>query len=172
MSCKGELTADSSLELQPSESQTSSTTTTTIEADNQESKACLLQGYGLSQSSVDTQSSGDDYSYAYSHMRDMSKNQFSNSRRSSVPLEQAPDPPGHAPQSSQLNLSSLLINPRGCNPCEEYFEPQNQTLTEQADASVSDTYTLPISQVAINSTHLYDTITDDENTDDYDDVVA
>ena len=177
MSCKGELTGDSSLELQPSESQASATTTTTTtttattEEDNQDSKGCLLQGDGLSQSSVDTQSSGDDFSYAYSHMRDMSKNQFSNSRPSSVPLDQAPDPPGHATQSSQPNLSSPLINPRVCNPCEEYLEPQNQILTVESGTSVSNNYTLPISHETIDSTRLYATITGDEMTDDdYDDV--
>ena len=131
MSCKYKRTGESSLELQPGGTPTSTTatTTTTTATDNQDSKQCLLQSDGSSQSSVEIQ-----YSYAYGHMGDPSRNQHSNSRPSSVPPFNAPDPPDQASQSLGLIPPSPLSSPSGSN---EYLEPKGRNLTEQ---SAADTF--------------------------------
>ena len=147
MSCKGELTADSSLELQPSEKQ-ASTTIATTSTDSQDSSGWLLKEDQLSQCSVETQSL-DGYSYPYSDMRHSSRNQHCDSRPSSVPPDRAPDPPTH-----------------------EYLEPKTQA-SEQSGASISDTYTLPMSHETTGSARPYETIPGDDTMDyDYDDNIV
>ena len=156
---------DTSMELQPCEA----TTVTTRETRG-------LQEYLLptdepSQSSIPSRSSGV-YTYAYDHMIDRFvaflhvhlrhrqemysiRNQHSNSRPSSVPLTQAPSPPGQTPPSSPLIFPS----------------PANEENLEDLQcSSTGDEYLEPKAHIHVTSSlrsSLYEEIPDDDRTQQY-----